>query len=62
MENLKISLLKKNKKKNNLFKNFREKGDKVKKCVNAQQILGNLILNFKNKKKCLNFTRGLRNL
>lgn len=30
---------------------FVKKGDKVKKYVNAQQILGNLILNFKNKKE-----------
>ena len=30
---------------------FVKKGDKVKKYINAQQILGNLILNFKNKKE-----------
>ena len=30
---------------------FVKKGDKVEKYINAQQILGNLILNFKNKKE-----------
>ena len=44
-------LLKKLKKRIIYSKIFVKKGDKVKKYVNAQQILGNLILNFKNKKE-----------